>query len=148
MCNKLCLISFHTEKINIKFLSHMFSLFILKSYFIYFEMEADEERLVASTRQIYRLYHNNVSLEKAFILARSRNISADFVESIYNKLSSEFYECMDRFHYYTINIDFTNYSDIRIDNWTSRYLLVYNKTSSDSAFHDMTIIDLFNDKSV
>jgi ABC-type uncharacterized transport system fused permease/ATPase subunit len=96
-------------------------------------MEADKER----TQQIFRLYYDNVNVNEAVELMRGQNISAEVVKSIYDQLSANA-EKLDRFHYYTTGVNNISY-------WTSRYLLAF---STKADFHEIKIIDLFNDKSM
>jgi hypothetical protein len=111
-------------------------------------MEADEERLVELTRQIYRLYHSDVDVETAGESMRRQNISAGLVKSIYVELSKEAEKLMaDRFYYYSIKDGiYGSFEDIKF--WTSRYLFVYDTTSYNSTFYLITIFDLFNNKSM
>jgi hypothetical protein len=111
-------------------------------------METDEERIVESTRKIYRLYHDNVNVEEAVKLMRNRNISANFVKSIYYQLYRGADNLMtERFNYFTIEASITTYFDV-VSCWTSRYLLAYRNQLSNFAFHEITIFDVFNDKSM
>jgi benzoyl-CoA reductase/2-hydroxyglutaryl-CoA dehydratase subunit BcrC/BadD/HgdB len=48
-------------------------------------METNEER----TRQLSRLYHDNIDFEKAAELMRGQNVSFEFVKDIYAKLSEQ-----------------------------------------------------------
>jgi len=52
----------------------------------------------------------------------------------------------ERFHYYkTPNKKYSEYP--RAGYWTIRYLLVYNTEAANPTHYEITIIDLFNDKS-
>jgi hypothetical protein len=108
-------------------------------------MTSAEERLVESTRQISRLYHDNVNVDEAIELMRCQNISAEVVKDFYYHLSTEIDESTEKFHYYTIE-DREKFFK-RADYWTSRYLFTYDDKSLDYAFHEITIFDSFNNKS-
>jgi hypothetical protein len=110
-------------------------------------MEDDKQNIVYITQQIFRLYHDGVMIDKAVELMRDQNVSSELAKSIYDKVSKYANEKImtDRFHYYTIEkLGFYCY----IYYWTSRYLLVYRPISTDPAFHDINIIDSFNDQSM
>jgi hypothetical protein len=111
-------------------------------------MTTDEERFVELTRKIYRLYHDHVDSGEVFNLLKDQEISFKFVSGVYHQLSANAKKSIrNRLYYYTIGSE--NYSnDSEIDCWTSRYLLAYNKTSSDPTFHEIKIIDSLNDKSM
>jgi hypothetical protein len=112
------------------------------------EVQVAQKRINEVTRQIVRLYHDNISVEKVVELMSDQNISAEFVESIYNELSEDTKKSTtDRFHYYNVDLkeDLFAYT---IDCWTSRYLINNDLDQTDSAFHKITIFDLFNDKSM
>jgi hypothetical protein len=111
-------------------------------------MESDKERIDQVTQQIVRFYHDNISAEEAIELMLDPNISAEFVERVYDQLSEAAEKSMtDRFHYYTIEVG-TNSGVDFVSCWTSRYLLAYGYEFSDRAFHKIQIIDTFNDKSM
>jgi hypothetical protein len=99
-------------------------------------------------RQISRLYHDNVYVEEAFTLMEDQNVSAKLVKSIYDQLSKTDEKLIkERFYYYTINPeDVSVYHSIYC--WTSRYLLINEAASDESAFHEIKIFDAFNDKSM
>jgi hypothetical protein len=111
-------------------------------------MEHVEQRTDEIERQISRLYHNDVGVRQAVELMQSQGIVAELVETIYDQLSIDAQKLMtERFHYYTINTK--NYLVYyHVDCWTSRYLLVYGSKSTNSAFHEIKVIDSFNDKSM
>jgi hypothetical protein len=111
-------------------------------------METAKEIIVKFTQRICDLYHEGIGVRKAVELLGDHEISSKFVRGIYHQLSANAKKSMrNRVQYYTIGAE--NYSEYsEVDCWTSRYLLVYNKTSSDPAFHKIEIIDLFNDKSM
>jgi hypothetical protein len=112
-------------------------------------METTKQRFVESTQRIFELYHDDINVKEAIKLMRDLNITAEVVESIYAQLSAKSWNLMKkRFHYYTIEGEENFIPGDSIYYWTSRYLLAYNKTSPDSAFHEIKIIDLFNDKSM
>jgi hypothetical protein len=105
-----------------------------------------KKRLDESTQRISRLYYNNYNVEEAVEIMGRQNISAELVNSIYNELSKDAENSMkNRFYYFTVNI---NYSFDMVDYWTSRYLFAYGFDSSDSAFHEVTLFDVFNNKSM
>jgi hypothetical protein len=98
-------------------------------------------------QQISRLYYDGVNIDEAVKSLRSQNISAEVVKSIYDQLSENVEKLTtDRFHYYTIKDGIKVFTII--DCWTSRYLLNHHYESSNSAFHNIEILDLFNDKSM
>jgi hypothetical protein len=110
-------------------------------------METAKQRLVESTQRICDLYHDHVNVKKAIKLMRDRNVSAALVKTIYAQLSAKSWNLMKkRFYYYTIESE-TIITDYKLDYWTSRYLLDYNR-KADPAFHEIEIFDLFNDKSM
>jgi hypothetical protein len=112
-------------------------------------MEAAEKRIVESTRQISRLYHDGVNFNKAVESMRAQNISADLVKSIYDQLSTDTETLMtDRFHYYTMEGEQNFLPCDNIYYWTSRYLLAYWHRSPDSKLHKIKIFDLFNNRSM
>jgi hypothetical protein len=49
-------------------------------------MKTDEENILESTRQVSRLYHDHVTVNKAIELMRDQDINAGFVVGIYNQL--------------------------------------------------------------
>jgi hypothetical protein len=101
-----------------------------------------------SKQEISRLYYNNLGINEAIESIRDLNISFELVKTIYDQLSKEDEKLLPgKFHYYTIE-DYTDDFFKVIRFWTSRYLLVYNFESPDLAFHEIRLIDLFNDKSV
>jgi hypothetical protein len=110
-------------------------------------METANERILESTRQICNLYHDYIKLEEAVKLMRGQNIRAEFVKGIYNQLSADADNLTEeRFHYYkTPNKKYSEYP--RAGYWTIRYLLVYNTEAANPTHYEITIIDLFNDKS-
>jgi hypothetical protein len=111
-------------------------------------MEADEERLVELTQQISLLYHNNIGINKVVELMRDQNVSVEVVASIYYQLFDNTEKLMrERFHYYVIECDMINDLNI-VDCWTSRYFLTYSPYLSNSALHEITIFDVFNDRSM
>jgi hypothetical protein len=109
-------------------------------------MEATGERILESTRQISRLYHDRVNVKQAIKLMRGQSIIPDLVKTVYNQLSWNDEKLMiERFHYYTIETE--PYSPYRnFSCWTSRYLFAYRNQPVNSAFHNITIFDLFNNK--
>jgi hypothetical protein len=109
-------------------------------------MENDKRNIVHVTRWISRLYHDDVTIDKAVELMRNQNVSPELVKSIYDKASKYANEKImtDRFHYYTFE-KLGLYRQIYY--WTSRYMLVSHNPSK-SAFHEVKIIDLFNDNSM
>jgi hypothetical protein len=109
-------------------------------------MQATQERILESIQQICDLYHNNIDVDKAAKLMRSQDISAELVKAIYDQLSTKDEKLMmDRFYYYTIEPDFDdNFKNC----WTSRYLITGYSKSLDPDFHDITVFDAFNDKSM
>jgi hypothetical protein len=111
-------------------------------------METIDKRIVESTKQICRLYHNRVNIKEAVKLMRGQNISAELVKRIYNQLSADVENLMEeRFHYYTVESE--QYSPFyEIDYWTSRYLLIYADHANQSGLYEITILDLFNDASM
>jgi hypothetical protein len=110
-------------------------------------MEAAGEYIVESTELILELYYSHIDVDKAVELLEDEDISAELVKTIYNELSKKVEKLMtDRFHYYTIRAD--NYSRIGLNAWTRRYLLVYEKELLNSDFHEITVFDVFNDKSM
>jgi hypothetical protein len=107
-------------------------------------METNEQAIHDSTKRISRLYHDNIDVNLAIKSMQNWNVSAEFVRDIYMQLSKEVEKLMtDRFHYHTLNNCF-----YKIEFWTSRYLIGYNFESSDTAFHEIKIIDLFSDRSM
>jgi hypothetical protein len=109
-------------------------------------MEAAEERIVESTRQIYRLYHDGVNVEEAVELMRGQDILSGMVEFIYDQLSwNEEKLITERFNYYSTKHGINNSFDC-VKFWTSRYLLSHPARSYNPAFHEIDIIDLFNNK--
>jgi hypothetical protein len=110
-------------------------------------MEGVKARILESIQQIFNLYETDVNVDETIKLMRDRNISANVVKGIYDQLSEDAKRLMtERFYYYTLEEDLDK--DLkRIRWWTSRYLLGYSK-SRDSAFHDITVFDVFNNKSM
>jgi hypothetical protein len=99
-------------------------------------------------KQILRLYHNNIDVEEIVQLMRSRDISAEFVKSVYNELSAKTKKIItDRFYYHSIEVGTNNDFDV-VSCWTSRYLRAFRNRSTDSAFHEIKMFDLFNNKSM
>jgi hypothetical protein len=97
-------------------------------------------------QQISRLYRNNVHVEEAVKSMRDRGISSKSVKSIYNQLSRDDEKLMtERFHYYTTKAE-KKLCDYDANCWTSRYLLACAFKSAD--FHEIKIIDVFNNKSM
>jgi hypothetical protein len=139
------------KKSIFEFLSHdcFLTLFLkILFHFIYLEMQATQERVVKFTRLISRLFYDNIDVEEAVESMRSQNVSSELVKAIYTQLSNEVDQLRDRFYYYyTTEVDkyWLNY---RVGYWTSRYLLIEEAVSDKSAFHEIKIIDLFNDKSM
>jgi hypothetical protein len=110
-------------------------------------METLEKRIIASTRKILRLYHDNVDLYTAAELMQTQDISYNFVKAFYDQLSEDDErQKTQRFNYYTIKPEFS-YGIEFVSLWTSRYLLAYYK-SYNSASHHITVIDVFNNKSM
>jgi hypothetical protein len=107
-------------------------------------MASENDNIDEVAQVIFNLYYDCVNIEEAVKLMGSQNISAELVKSIYNELSTEIDKLTDRFYYYTIEVE----TDDVITYWTSRYFLAYRKYSPDSAFHEIKIIDLFNNKSM
>jgi hypothetical protein len=111
-------------------------------------MEADEERIDQAYQEISYLYHYDHNVERAIELMRDQNVSSDLVKSIYNELSRKAEKSRtERFHYYTYKNDMNEYFNV-VDCWTSRYLLGYRKYILNPAFHEIKIIDIFNNKSM
>jgi hypothetical protein len=111
-------------------------------------MQAAQKHMDELTRQIYRLYHSNVNINKAIKRLRRQNISADLVKSIYDRVSKDAENLMtDRFHYYTMRDGISDYFRV-LGCWTNRYLIGYDIESGDSNSREIQIIDLFNDKSM
>jgi hypothetical protein len=111
-------------------------------------MKTSEESIIESTRQISRLYYDGVNVKKAIEVMRYRGIIADLIESIYNQLScSDERLKIEKFDYYAIEVDIKRSFDVFVY-WTSRYLLAYKTRVFNRTFHEITIIDLFNDISV
>jgi hypothetical protein len=111
-------------------------------------MESDEKRINEVRQQISRFYYDNIDIDEAIERMRDQDISAEFVESVYNQLSEAVEKSMTkRFHYQTVEIGTNNDFDV-VSCWTSRYLIGCFNESSDSAFHKIQIIDTFNDKSM
>jgi hypothetical protein len=112
-------------------------------------MKTDEERIVESTRQIYRLYHDDVNVYQAIKLMRGQRILSGFVEFVYNQLSWNEEKLMEeRFNYYSTENGINDSFDC-VKFWTSRYLLSHHTRSLIyNAFHKIKIIDLFNNKSM
>jgi hypothetical protein len=111
-------------------------------------MESDEECINGVKQQICRLFYDNISVKEAIKLMRGQNVSLKMIISIYGQLfenANSF--MMERFHYYTIEDDINNNFD-GVNCWTSRYLLARRNRLSDSAFHEIQMIDLFNDRSM
>jgi hypothetical protein len=110
-------------------------------------MDADKESLDQVKRLISRLYHYGANADEVLELMRGQNINANVVKAVYDQLSEDARRLMtDRFNYYTLEVDIRSHFDI-VSCWTSRYLLGYSK-STDSPFHDITIFDAFNNKSM
>jgi hypothetical protein len=139
------------KKSIFEFLSHdcFLTLFLkILFHFIYLEMQATQERVVKFTRLISRLFYDNIDVEEAVESMRSQNVSSELIKSIYTQLSNEVDELRERFfYYYTSKVDKPRLK-YRVGYWTSRYLITSYYESSDSAFHEIEIIDLFNDKSM
>jgi hypothetical protein len=93
--------------------------------------------------QISCLYHNGINLDEAVELLQPRNISAELVKSTYDELSKS----AKKFHYYAMDIEEYSFN-YNIDYWTSRYFIIYRHYTFDSAFHEIEIIDSFNDKTM
>jgi hypothetical protein len=101
----------------------------------------------AVKQQISRLYYDNIDVENAVKLMRTQNISAEMVKYIYDQLSENVEKLMtDRFHYYNIKNGIEVPTMIKC--WTSRYLISHDIFSNNSTFHEITIIDSFNDQSM
>jgi hypothetical protein len=101
-----------------------------------------------NTQHISRLYHDRIKVGEAVEIMRDYDISAELVKNTYDQLSKDGEKTMmKRFHYYTIKLEkkFFNYNAVY---WTSRYLLTYDNHPSDSAFHEVTLFDVFNNKSM
>jgi hypothetical protein len=106
-------------------------------------MATDEKR----TQLISRFYHNHVNIHDAVELMRDQNVSYELVQTIYDQLSEDAEKLTaERFHYYTHESE-KDLKFHRVICWTSRYLIVYDAKLRDSAFHEITIIHSFNDKS-
>jgi hypothetical protein len=116
---------------------------ISKSHFIYLAMAANEE----ITERIYFLYLDDYDIHEAVEFMRHRNISAEVVKSVYKQLSADDDKMADRFHCYTIKIGNNGYSG-KINYWTSRYLIGRESESLNPGFHEITIFDSFNNKSM
>jgi hypothetical protein len=112
-------------------------------------MDAAEESILESTRQIYRLYHDGFDVWEASDLLRDRDISDEMVKSIYDQLSRNAEKLTTgKFHYYTIGRG-KNRLYSHVNYWTNRYLVAYRyDQSSDPAFNGITVFDVFNDKSM
>jgi hypothetical protein len=79
---------------------------------------------------------------------RHRNISAEFIKGVYTQLfTNADNTTKEGFDYYNGKVGFSCDFDI-VSCWTSRYLLFYYFESTDPAFHDITVFDVFNDKSM
>jgi hypothetical protein len=100
------------------------------------------------TTFISRLYLDHKNVEEAVESMRGFDISAELVKAIYTQLSNEVDELRDRFYYYYTNEVDKYWLNYRVGYWTSRYLLIEEAVSDKSAFHEIKIIDLFNDKSM
>jgi hypothetical protein len=110
-------------------------------------MESDKERIDQVTQQIVRLYHDNIGVEEAIDLMGDQNISAELVYGIYTQLFKDAEKSMtERFHYCNVEVKRDPYS-YYVNYWTSRYILGYERISH-PPFYDITIFDLFNDKSM
>jgi hypothetical protein len=104
-----------------------------------------EERINELTKEISRLYHDNVSVGSAISLMVRRGSSATLVLNVYNQLSIDVDKLMmDRFYYYTIysQCDLPYHT---VDCWAGRYVLACYANSNS---HIIKITDLFNDKSM
>jgi hypothetical protein len=111
-------------------------------------MESDKEPIDQVRQQISRFYYDNIDIDEAIERMRDQDISAEFVESVYDQLSKDAEKSMTkRFHYHTIEVGTNSGVDV-VSCWTSRYLINYDSDSTDSAFHEIEIIDTFNDKSM
>jgi hypothetical protein len=107
-------------------------------------METVEDHIDEVTQQISRLYHHDVSVEEAIELMRGQDISAEFVQAIYNELFDDAENSTaNRFHYYTFYTK-TRCSSNSYSFWTGRYLLDFESTYS--RLHEITIFDFFNHK--
>jgi hypothetical protein len=110
------------------------------------EVKAAQKHIFKATYQIFRLYYDHVGLIEAMNLMRGQNISFDLVKAIYDELSTNAQNLTEkRLSYYTMDAKrhFICYCF-----WTSRYLLVYDFKPTNSAFHEISLFDLFNDKSM
>jgi hypothetical protein len=109
-------------------------------------MEAAEERFLESTRQIFRSYHNRVSVRKTIKSMQDQDISSELVEAIYNQLSEDAEKAMaDRFHYYSIKFE-PDLCERGVNTcWTNRYLVTYDSYSNSDG---IKITDVFNDTSM
>jgi hypothetical protein len=76
-----------------------------------------------------------------------QNISAEFVNGTCNQLSAELDDSTNRFHYSTVKLNINDCVNF-INYWTSRYMQISGFKSTDPAFHDIKLIDLFNNKSM
>jgi hypothetical protein len=93
--------------------------------------------------QISCLYHNGINLDEAVELLQHRNISAELVKSTYDEL----FKSAKKFHYYAMEIKGDSFN-CNVSYWTSRYFIIYRYYTFDSAFHEIEIIDSFNDKTM
>jgi hypothetical protein len=111
-------------------------------------MDSDEENIPEPEQQISNFYHGNFNVNEAINIMKCGNISAEVVESVYDQLLTDAENLTKkRFHYYTYEV-YKNLQSYRVECWTSRYLISYDTESTDSAFHEIEIIDSFNDKSM
>jgi hypothetical protein len=111
-------------------------------------MEDYEPTITESTRDISRLYYDDVNVEKAVEVMRGRNTSSELVKSIYTQLSKEADELRETFYYYSAAGIEKYWLSYRVGFWKSRYLITNNYGSTKSAYRQIGIIDLFNNKSM
>jgi hypothetical protein len=107
-------------------------------------METDEQLIYEVEKQLSRLYYHRFNVDEAIELMRDQNISAELVKNFYNELSTEVEKLTKRFYYTEVE---RCYSDYVVAYWTRHYLLSYNDITNPS-FHEITIFDIFNNKSM
>jgi hypothetical protein len=108
-------------------------------------MEAEDERFEQAKQQICNLYDDGVSMKEAVKLMRYRDVSASLVKDIYKELSVNSKISMTDKFYYSTNMEYD--WSCRFKFLTSRFLLAYGNESLDSDFHEITLFDVFHDKS-
>jgi hypothetical protein len=115
-------------------------------------MKEMNDRIRELTDQICRIYYSRVTFEQAIEEMQVQNVSAAFIKGLYEQLSMEVDNLMKRYrdnaekgHYYSIEKE--KLSQLLVI-WTSRYLISYSRESLYSDFHEFTVFDSFNDKSL